>query len=120
MIIADMAQGKLSLGDANRRLQSEYARATEVIQAHFQRVNAGFMQQHQQELAMRQAQAAATQAQMAALGAQMAQASREINANAQANLYNSRLYTAPQVPSFAPRPNTIVNCFQTGPVTHCR
>lgn len=57
---------------------------------------------------------------MAALGEQLQQMGRDFNASAQTNLYNSSLYRAPQVQNFAPPQNTIVNCFQTGPIVHCR
>ncbi|EFH09994.1 hypothetical protein [Teichococcus cervicalis] len=120
LIIADMAQGRLSLGDANRRMQAEDAGIKAQTQAHFQRRLAGFVQEHQAELAMRQAQAAASQAEMAAFGMQLQQMGRDINANAQSSLANSSAYRAPTVQGFAPPPNSIVNCFQAGPVVHCR
>lgn len=120
MIAADLSQGRLTLGDANRRMQSEDVRIRERRQAHMQQLGTHLWQQHNAELALRQNRAATQQAELAALGAQMQQLGQNFNAGAQANLYNSSAYRAPQVQSFAPPANTIVNCFQTGPIVHCR
>jgi hypothetical protein len=57
---------------------------------------------------------------LAALGQSMQQAGASFNQGAQANLYNASQYQAPQVQNFTPQGNAIVNCFQTGPITHCR
>jgi uncharacterized protein YceK len=56
LIIADMARGKLNLGDANRRMQSEETQGNAKAEAHMRQIEADLLAQHRAELAERQAE----------------------------------------------------------------
>jgi predicted metalloendopeptidase len=56
LIVADMMQGRLTLGDANRRMQSEDARTGAQFEARMRQTAAAFAQQHRAELAATQAE----------------------------------------------------------------